>query len=143
MLFGAFSAAGSHAGNYECFAQANADRGFNFDFYISVEPASVGGQIVLKAGDRQRVIGTVSETGLLDRADATQRPAFDLTLGYIGAEDVSGIPASSLSLVKTIEVFKAVSADGDEALVYKLLDGNSQIGGAVMISGMGTACLPK
>lgn len=142
-IFSALASAGAQAGSYECFAKANADRGFKVDFTISVNPASVGGQILLKVNGRQKVLGVISEAGLLNRDNTTQKAAFDLTLGLVGAEDVSGIPEGSLEKVKSIEVFRAKTADSDEVFVYKLLSGNTQMGGTILVSGMGTACLPK
>jgi|GEM_PF-3594150 len=143
LLVGIFSSCFAFADGYTCFAKANAERGFNFAFEISVEPASVGGRIVLKAGNQQKVLGIVSETGTLDGSDPSQKPAFDLTLGLIGEEDVSGVSTADLDLVKTLEVFRAEIEGGDEVFVYKLFDESKQIGGTILISGRGTSCLPN
>lgn len=101
-----------------------------------------GGSIVLKTGNHKKDLGVVSEAGVLNGSDPAQKPAFEMTLGLIAEEDVSGIASSNLKRVKTIEVYRAEAADGDEVLVYKLFDRRKQIGGTIMISGMGTACLP-
>jgi hypothetical protein len=60
----------------------------------------------------------------------------------IWEEDVSGIAEPDLNRVNLIEIFRAQLKGDDEALVYKLMDGDKQIGGTVLISGNGTACLP-
>jgi hypothetical protein len=132
----------AYANTYECFAKANTARGFDFDFSISVEPAAVGGQILFKIDEHPIVLGTVSEVGSIRGADPAQKAAFDATLGLIWEEDVSGIAEPDLNRVNLIEIFRAQLKGDDEALVYKLMDGDKQIGGTVLISGNGTACLP-
>lgn len=143
ILIGSCLANASAAASYECFAKANANRGLNFDFIIFLDSGSVGGQIVLKTRGNQKVLGNVLEAVVLDRNNVGQRPAFDLTLGFIAEEDLSGLSKSSLAQVRTIEIFKSETAGGDEIAIYKLLSGSKQIGGTVLIAGMGTACRPR
>jgi hypothetical protein len=137
-----YSIATAKTNTYTCVAKANPDRGINVGFEISVVPADIGGKIIIKIGSGQKVIGIVSEVGSLSRVNDQQTEAFAATLGYIGEEDVSGIPESNLDQVKTIEVFIAKTKDNDETLVYKLFSADKQIGGSIVVSGVGTACLP-
>lgn len=132
--------ANAHAESYECIAKENPNFGFPSEFSILVDSTQVGGQILLKANNTETVLGMITETGIVDK---NQGDAFELVLGFISEESVSGISVTQLSQVNKIEVYRSEAADGNEILVYKLLNGTIQLGGTVMISGMGTACLPK
>lgn len=142
ILISAFSRA-SYAQGYECFAKANPNRGFNFDFTIRLNSTSIGSVIFLEANGVQAEINKISQTSILSRANATQKDAFDLTLGYIAEEDVSGVSQNNLDQITSIEIFMGENVGDEETIVYKLFSGSQQIGGTISISGLGTACVPK
>jgi hypothetical protein len=133
----------AYAQDYSCHVKANSNRGFSSDFDVEVSPAAVGGQISLIGKSGKKPFGTVAEAVLISRALVTEKQAFDLTLGLIAEQDVSGIAPQDLGQVTSIRIFKAPAAGGDETIVYQFLAGNKQIGGTFMTSGLGTSCLPK
>jgi hypothetical protein len=133
----------AHAENYECFAKANANRGFKSDLRIAIAPAGIGGKIIAKTKAQDKELGIVSQVDSLDRSKPADKTAFEATLGYLNEEDVSGIAPKDLNRVSIIEVLRAQTTNDDEVMVYKLFAGEKQIGGSILISGMGTACLPR
>lgn len=142
IFFSILLSAAAHAqgAEYQCAAKANPQWGFDQGFTILVKPVAVGGKIFLSTGGRQKMIGTISELGELHRNIESQRPAFDASLGLIGAEDTSGLAENELNKITSIKVIRAQIPGGDEALVYRLMNGSGQIGGTILISGQGTAC---
>jgi hypothetical protein len=137
-IFSAYASL-AHGQDYNCFAKANPERGFNSDFNILLQPATIGGQMILKVGVKQMPLGTISEVGVLNSSDPALKPAFDATLGLISEVDVSAVAEKDLANISSMQIFKAITASGEEMIVYQLFVGVYQIGGTFMGSGLGTA----
>ncbi|MGZ3696259.1 MAG: hypothetical protein ACXWQO_19860 [Bdellovibrionota bacterium] len=128
---------------YECFAKANPNRDFSSDMTVDAQPAKVGGQMLVKVKGVEKKLGTFSEDSWLVRSNPAHKEAFEQVLGYLNEEDVSGIAAKDLNNVAEINALRVVLPGDDEAYIYRLFDDKTQIGGSVIISGSGTACIPK
>ncbi len=130
----------AQADEYNCYAKVNPQRGFNFDFIIRIDSTTVDGQMIIKAGFTELILAVVTETGSFKRDEKTQQDAFDKTLAMLDEEDVCSV--SDTTLVETIKYLRAVAPTGEEAMVYRLYDKNSQIGGTFMMGGAATSCVP-
>lgn len=140
LVFGISSA---HAADFECFAKANAIRGFDHEFSVKATPAGVGGKIVITMNQKSEDFGIINGVKTLERSNARELANFKFVLDFVSAEDVSGLPTADLSKVTKITAFTADTKDGDEASVFQLFEGDKQIGGTFYTSGMATSCLPK
>lgn len=139
----AFPVVHANAQEYRCFAKANPPRGFNYDVDILISPPVKGGVICVSVNRNRMTLATVVEVATYHRSDLAQKIHFERLLNQIKDQDVSGLSIRDLALVNVIEAFKTWTPHGDEVLVYRLFDGNRQIGGTVLISGRATACLPR
>jgi len=139
----AFPVVYAKADDYRCFAKANPPRGFNYDVDILISPPVKGGVICVSVNRNRMALATVVEAAAYYRSDLAQKNQFERLLEQIKDQDVSGVNSRDLALVNVIDSFKTWTPHGDEVIVYRLFNGNRQLGGTVMISGNATACLPR
>jgi hypothetical protein len=129
------------AADYSCFAKANPERGFSTDFEVTLKPAAVGGELILKINGNEIPMAKISDARRIESSDASMADAFNLTLGLLGEEDVSGLTATEIAKVTALGIFYATAANGDELMVYQYFIGNTPAGGTFFAASHGTACI--
>jgi hypothetical protein len=132
----------SWADDYSCQAKANPAVGLGFEFQVGATPADVGGALTMSAGGVVQSLGIISGVSELDSSDPNELNAFEMTVGMFSDEAVSGIKEADLASITSITVFSIDNTQGLEVYLYKFFAGTKQIGGTIVVSMMGTACLP-
>jgi hypothetical protein len=131
------------ATDYTCFAKANPERGFSTDFEVTLKPAAVGGDFVLKINGNEIPMEKISQATRVESSDPSMKDAFDYMLGLMSEEDVSGVNAKDIAKITALEIFSATAANGDELMVYQYFIGSKQVGGTFFAAFHGTACIKK
>jgi hypothetical protein len=129
--------------SYQCAVKANPDEGIPFSFTIVVAQTSFGDEIQMIADGDVKLAAPVTEATSLSKDNLEEAAAFSVSLGFVGSESVSGISGKNYNSISSMEIFRAELPGGDEILVYKIFDDRKQIGGSLLMSGMGAPCLPK
>lgn len=127
---------------YTCLAKANPTRGFEFEFKIELSDRKLKSEIFIETKKQKKLLGLITEMDVLERNNPATGNAFSAILGFLNEEDVSGVPAKDLKNVNKIEYFKSLGEE-DEITLFNLFNGSKQVGGSIVISGLGTACVPK
>lgn len=139
--FGPASSFAFGAKGYTCKGAANPNRGFTDDFQVSLAKIEVGSSVILTAQGKDRNLGPVADLLSVNSTDPKDRAGFEATLGFLNEQDVSGIAPADLKTVTRIDAYRVALPNEDEAIVYRLFAGDTQIGGTFMYSGWGSACL--
>lgn len=129
---------------YECDVPANPERGLPISVTIKLKgPDAEGAMAVTSANGQERALGFVSKIETLEKNKPEHEGAFQLTLGMFHEQDVSGLAPADVNKVSSIRAYE-IDHPTTEVKLFRFFGAkNQQLGGSILLGGMGTRCLPK
>lgn len=129
------------AENYTCSTLADPDHGFEVPMTIRINSLTPNARFELLIESAVQLTGTVSEVTLLEKSNAAQADAFNLVLGYLLQGGMAATGVDDFGLVSSIQVVNVNNPKNLEIKIFRLFNGETEIGGTFLAEGHGTACL--
>ncbi len=130
------------AADYVCHVDANPDRGLPVSVDIKITPDDKGGMTLAVSEKGEQPLGFVEKKERLEKWNPDHKGAFELTLGMMHEQDVSGLSAERLEKVDSITAY-TIDHPTAEVKLFRFFEGKKQTGGTLLMNGLGTRCLPK